>query len=98
MSTAQVLLLGAIAGFTIFIGLPLGRWRGMRPEMRVFLNAIAIGILTFLLWDVLSASNHPVETALTDATNGDRSWWRFAGYSATFAACFAVGLLTLVYY
>ena len=34
MSTTQTLLLGAIAGFTIFLGLPLGRVRNVDPRIR----------------------------------------------------------------
>ncbi len=54
MSSSQIALLGAIAGFTIFLGLPLGRMRAPMPRLKVFLNALAIGILIFLLWDVLT--------------------------------------------
>ena len=52
MSETQTLLLGFIAGVTILIGLPLGRVRAPRPGMRQFLNALAVGILLFLIWDV----------------------------------------------
>src|SRR6476619_5744582 len=54
MSTTQTLVLGAIAGFTIFLGLPLGRVGGGSPAMRAALPAFATGILLFLLWDVLA--------------------------------------------
>ncbi|MBV9253058.1 MAG: zinc permease, partial [Actinobacteria bacterium] len=53
MSAARVLLLGGIAGATIFLGLPVGRVRRLSTSTRALLNAIAIGILLFLLWDVL---------------------------------------------
>ena len=49
MSETQTLLLGFIAGVTILIGLPLGRMRAPRPGVRQFLNAVAIGILLFLI-------------------------------------------------
>src|SRR5438034_651120 len=54
MSTGEILALGAIAGFTVFLGLPMGRVRSAAPRVRSFLNASATGILLFLLWDVLS--------------------------------------------
>ena len=54
VSTGRLWLLGAIAGFTIFLGLPLGRISRPAPRLRVALNAGAIGILIFLLFDVLS--------------------------------------------
>ena len=55
MSTAQILLLGAVAGLTIFLGLPVARMRSVTPPMKAFFTATATGILLFLLWDVLSA-------------------------------------------
>src|SRR5262245_25059770 len=98
MSETQLLVLGAIAGFTIFLGLPVARLRGVPAEMRAFLNALAIGILVFLLFDVLSHANEPVEGALEAASDGDGSWWRFAGLAAVFAVGVAIGLVGLVYY
>ena len=44
MSTAQTYLLGAIAGFTIYVGLPIGRLPSTRPGLRAALSAIATGI------------------------------------------------------
>lgn len=98
MSTSRLLLLGAIAGFTIFLGLPLGRLRHPAMQVRVVLNAVAIGILVFLLFDVLSHANEPVEDALVAATAGSGSWWRFGGLASIFAAGVAAGLMGLVYY
>ncbi|MGZ4736134.1 MAG: ZIP family metal transporter [Acidimicrobiia bacterium] len=98
MSSDQILLLGAIAGLTIFLGLPLGRIRNPAMGLRAFLNAVAIGILVFLLWDVFSQGIEPIETALTKATDGGGSWLRFAGLSVVFTVGFAVGLVSLVYY
>ena len=66
MSETQTLLLGFIAGVTILIGLPLGRVRSVKPGTRQFLNAIAIGILIFLIWDVLVRLG-PAELATVDA-------------------------------
>ena len=98
MSTAELLVLGAIAGLTIFLGLPIGRVRNPSMPLRAFLNATAIGILLFLLWDVLSKGIEPVTTALTNAVHHGASWWRFAGLATVFAVALAVGLVSLVYY
>ena len=99
MSTAKVLLLGAIAGFTIFLGLPVARLRNPAPRLRALLNAVAVGILVFLLWDVLSHAVEPLENALTAAAVDHKgSWLRFAGLGVTFVACLGAGLLSLVYY
>ena len=64
MPASQIALLGAIAGLTIFIGLPLGRVRAAMPRTKAFLNALAIGILIFLLWDVLTHAWAPTDAAL----------------------------------
>jgi ZIP family zinc transporter len=93
MSTGHVLILGAIAGGTIFLGLPIGRLQNLSDAMRAGLSALATGILIFLLWDVLSGAVEPIESAL-----GDRHWGDFTGYSAVGIAGFALGLMGLVYY
>jgi ZIP family zinc transporter len=98
VSSSEILLLGAIAGFTIFLGLPIGRLENPAPALRAFLNAVAIGILVFLLWDVLSAGIEPVESSLKAATDHGGSWWRFVGFAALLTVTVSIGLLTLVYY
>jgi zinc transporter, ZIP family len=98
MSTAQILLLGALAGFTIFLGLPAGRLRNAAPRTRAFLSAAATGILLFLFWDVLTAASEPVEAALTSAANDGGSWARFLALGGLFVAGLGLGLLVLVYW
>jgi ZIP family zinc transporter len=93
VSTAQTLGLGAIAGFTIFLGLPIGRMQSVQASTKAFLAATATGILVFLLWDVLSAAVEPVESALEAGRGG-----RFAWLSFLLTAGFGVGLMSLVYY
>ena len=95
MSTPEVLVLGAVAGFTIFLGLPAARIRDPSMALRAFLNAVAIGILLFLLWDVLSKGFEPVTTALTGASKHHGSWWRVIALTSAFTAALAVGLASL---
>ena len=99
MSQAQILVLGAIAGLTIFIGLPVGRVGRLPISASTFLAATATGILLFLLWDVLAAGVEPVESALTaaavDHTGG---WGRFAWLAVLLGGGFVVGLMSLVYF
>jgi ZIP family zinc transporter len=78
------------------LGLPIGRVSSPAPRLRAALNAGAIGILVFLLFDVLSHANEPVEAALTAAHGGTGTWLRFAGLAAVFAVGLAVGLVGLV--
>jgi zinc transporter, ZIP family len=98
LSEAQILILGAVAGFTIYLGLPVGRLRNPALGLKAFLSAAATGILLFLLWDVLTAASGPIESALRAASKHDGSWLRFLALAALFAACFSIGLLSLVYY
>jgi ZIP family zinc transporter len=93
MSTGQTLLLGATAGITIFVGLPVARLRNVPPNVRAMLAATATGILVFLLWDVLANAVEPTEQALTDGRDG-----RFLWLATLLAGGFALGLLSLVYY
>src|SRR5262249_15789888 len=70
MSSSDVVWLGAIAGFTIFLGLPLGRVTTRLTTTKAALNAVAVGVLLFLLWDILAHAWDPIDTALTDHTYG----------------------------
>jgi ZIP family zinc transporter len=96
MSTGHILLLGLIAGATIFIGLPVARMKSFSPVARAGLSALATGILLFLFWDVLTGAVHPIEAALGDSQH--RHWGRFAWLSGLGAVGFGVGLMGLVYY
>ena len=98
MSMGEILALGAIAGFTVFLGLPLGRMRSASSHMRALLNASATGILLFLLWDVLTEVVEPIETALGEATAGNGTWLHFGWLSLVFAVSLTIGLMSLVYY
>jgi ZIP family zinc transporter len=66
----QLLLLGAIAGLTIFLGLPMALLRNVSRMKKGFLNALAMGILLFLITDVLSAAWQPTKLAAVTAYTG----------------------------
>src|SRR4051794_8573691 len=93
MSATKIALLGAIAGFTIFLGLPVGRLRNPAPRLRALLNGGAVGILVFLLWDVLAHAWEPIDGAL-----GEHHYGAAAGNGVVLAAGLGVGLLGLVYF
>jgi ZIP family zinc transporter len=98
MSLSKTLLLGFIAGVTILIGMPIGRLRRPAPRLRLVLNAIAVGILLFLVWDVFSAAWEPVDAALSATHDGSGGLGPVFGYGALFAGGLTVGLLGLVAY
>ncbi len=97
MSEGRTLLLGAIAGITILFGLPLGRIERPLPALRQFLNAIAVGILVFLIWDVFTHAWEPVDTALANLNDHHGGLGPVLGYSALFFAGTGVGLISLAY-
>lgn len=93
MSTGHILLLGAIAGATIFLGLPVARMEGLGANTRSGLSALATGILVFLFWDVMSNAVNPIDAALHA-----HRWGHFSELSALGVAGFVLGLMSLVYY
>ena len=94
----QLLLLGAFAGLTIFLGLPLAVVQSIGSKMKGFLNAIAIGILIFLTIDVFGHAWEPVIAAATLAFAGRGSMGDAALYLLTMFGGMAVGLLGLTWY
>jgi ZIP family zinc transporter len=93
MSAEKIALLGAIAGFTIYLGLPIGRLRFPMPRLRAMLNAIATGILIFLLWDILAHAWEPIDGALSEHHYGPAT-----GNGVVLALGFGAGLVGLVYF
>ncbi len=93
MSAGSIALLGAVAGLTIFLGLPFGRLRNPMPKVKALLNAVAIGILIFLLWDVLDNAWHPADVALSQ-----HDYAAAVRDGAMMLACVGIGLLGLVYF
>jgi len=93
MNQAAAVGLGAIAGATIFLGLPVARMHGLPKAVQGFLNAFATGILVFLLWDILAHAGGPVEASIAQANRGP-----FAAMALIFAVGIAAGLLGLLYF
>ncbi len=98
MSLLSTMMLGFIAGVTILLGLPIGRLRKPAPSLRALLNATAIGILLFLVWDVFSAAWAPIDDALASVHEGKGGLGTAAGFGVLFVAGLSLGLLSMVYY
>src|SRR5690349_20960994 len=98
MSQSRTLILGAIAGMTILLGLPVGRVRRPLPGLRQFLNALAIGILVFLVWDVLAHAWEPIDGALGELHDHTGGLAPVVGYAALFFGGIGIGLVGLVYF
>jgi ZIP family zinc transporter len=64
LSFGMTVLLGAIAGFTIFLGLPIARARRFPPDVVALLNALAIGILLYLVVEIAQNAIVPIAQAV----------------------------------
>jgi ZIP family zinc transporter len=96
VSPLTAALIGGVAGFSIFLGLPVARVRRMPASVQGFLNALALGVLIFLLWDILSHASTPIEASMTGVRQGQPA--SFLTLLAIFAGGLGVGLLALVYF
>jgi len=90
MSFAGTVALGTVAGLTIFLGLPVARIGRPTQALMSFLNAVSIGILLFLLYDVIAKANDTVEGKLGEGHAIG------AAYGLLLAGGLATGLLALV--
>ena len=67
MDYVQLLLLGSVAGFTIFLGLPFAILWHLSSNQKGLLNAAALGILIFLIIDVFSHAWEAAEETSVEA-------------------------------
>ena len=91
MSFGETALLGALAGFTIFLGLPVGRLRTLSPGARVALAMFSVGVLVFLLVDVLAHGFGIAEDAVAEYKVGDASFLHAAWLTLVLLLGFSAG-------
>ena len=91
MSFAETVLLGALAGFTIYLGLPFGRLRIMGDRVRVGLAMFAVGVLAFLFVDIFEHAFGIVEEPVEALSDGGGSLGEAIGFVALLGAGFAAG-------
>src|SRR5436309_9427848 len=70
LSFAETAALGSLAGFTIYLGLPLGRMRTLSTRARVSLAMLSVGILAFILVDVIDHALAIVQVPVDAARQG----------------------------
>jgi len=95
MTFWQTTALGALAGFTIFLGLPVARLRQRTQNFQNFLTALALGILLFLIWEILSKTLEPIEAALKQGAKTGH-WGTFMLLATMLVIGLIVGLIGLV--
>jgi ZIP family zinc transporter len=97
MSFAQTVALGALAGFTIFLGLPVGRLQLLGNRARVALAMFSVGVLAFILVDVLSHGLDIVSSALDGVKHHDQSLGYLIWLVVLLAAGFTAGSAGLAF-
>jgi zinc transporter, ZIP family len=91
MDFAETVGLGAIAGFAIYLGLPMGRVRWVGDRERVCLAMFSVGILAFLFMDVTKHGEAIMETAVSHYKGHSASFAHVAALFALLAGGFTVG-------
>jgi zinc transporter, ZIP family len=98
VSFGETVLLGALAGLTIYLGLPFARLEIMSDRGRVALAMFAVGVLAFLFVDIFEHALEIVEEPVEAFEEGEQGLGEAIGLvallGAGFAACTA-GLATL---
>jgi zinc transporter, ZIP family len=91
MDFGETVGLGAIAGFTIYLGLPVGRVRWVGDRVRVSLAMFSVGILAFIFMDVTKHGEAILETAVDQYHRHGASFGHVFGLFALLAVGFVVG-------
>jgi len=91
LSFAQTVLLGALAGFTIFLGLPAGRIKLLSDRARVGLAMFSVGILAFIFVDVLEHGLGIVDGALDSFKDESGSFGHLAVLTLLLIGGFGLG-------
>src|SRR5918911_5459381 len=91
MSLSETVLLAALAGFTIYLSLPLGRLQLLGSRTRVALAMFAVGVLAFLFVDVFEHAFEILEEPVKDVHAGDEGVGHVIGLTAVLGFGFAAG-------
>jgi len=90
MTTA---LLGAFAGLTIFLGLLIARARRLSPDVIAALNALAIGILVYLIVEIAGNATTPLVRSLASWQRGVTGHGVVSALPLTMVLAYVGGLL-----
>jgi ZIP family zinc transporter len=91
VSFAETVVLGALAGFTIYLGLPFGRLQLLSDRARVCLAMFSVGVLAFLMVDVFEHAFGIVEEAVEGFKAGEEGFGETIGLLALLGGGFAAG-------
>lgn len=97
MALSTILMLGAIAGFTIYLGFPL-IWLRRNGRTNAFLSALSVGVLLFLfvemVYILVEAIEHQIKMSAMGMSGPARLW----PITAIFVGGLVCSLLGLVLY
>ncbi len=91
MSFGETVILGGLAGFTIYLGLPLGRFQFLSTRTRVGLAMFSVGVLAFLFAEVLVHGVEIVEEHFEELGEGEGSLGEGLLLAALLGGGFAAG-------
>jgi len=91
LSFAETVILGALAGLTIYLSLPFGRLELLSDRARVGLAMFSVGVLAFLFVDVFEHAFGIVEHSVEGYKDGHSGLGRAVGLTAILGAGFALG-------
>jgi ZIP family zinc transporter len=91
LSFMDTVVLGALAGLTIFLGLPFARLDLLGTRSRIALAMFSVGVLAFLFVDVMEHGFSIVESAVEGFKDGEGSLGRAVGLAFLLGAGFAAG-------
>ena len=92
------IVLGALSGFTIFLGLPFAFLKSVSTRVRGFLTAMSTGILVFLLVEITAKVVDSIEDLSLSAAGGFHTLKDTLMYGGIFAAGLFIGLMGLVWF
>jgi ZIP family zinc transporter len=98
MPTGTILLLGAFAGLTIYLGLPLAFLQQAPQSLKSFASMLAAGVLIFLLYDVLGKASEPIVGVLDHVRLQNTGSATFFLDLSLFISGLGLGLVGLVYF
>jgi ZIP family zinc transporter len=91
VSFGETVLLGALAGFTIYLGLPFGRIEFVSQRAKVALAMFSVGVLAFLFAEVLVHGVEIVEEHFDELGEGEGSLLEGLALALMFGGGFTVG-------
>ncbi len=98
MPTGTIVLLGAFAGLTIYLGLPVARLNNASPTFKTFLSMISAGVLIFLFFDVIQQASEPINDSLGVLRDHHASAGLLTAQIVMLVLGLALGLIGLTYF